>query len=292
MKSNFHHHRIMIKSDKFPLLCIFDMDGVIYRLNDPISSAIETIDWLQTNHVQIAFFTNNSSQTPSTYCKKLQKMGISVKKEQIFTSGSIASEILSKKYPNGTFYVIGENGLFEVLANKGLRILNQVNSRIEDIEVLNPSNEDEAADAVLVGWDRSVSYTKFRTAMMLILNGSAFYATNDDASFPVPHAIWPGAGANVSFLATALDKKPLQIFGKPHPYGYQQILSHFQVSTSDTVMIGDRLSTDILGGNRMGIKTICIETGIHTRIDRHSFPPEYHPTKFYQSMKEWRIDLE
>ena len=144
-----------------------------------------------------------------------------------------------------------------------------------------------ASDLVVVGWDRKVTYNKLRTAMVLIRNGAKFYATNDDASFPAPNnQLWPGTGAIVAFLSTALNKKPEKIFGKPDPDGILSILKKYNISPNEAVLIGDRLNTDILGGNRAGIVTIAVETGINNRQDLENTPQEQHPNYFFTNLDE------
>ncbi len=272
-----------------PKLCIFDMDGVVYRLNDPIRSAITTIQWLQDQDTEVVFFTNNSSKTPEKFQKKLRTMGIPTEISHIFTSATIAATHLQKMHPNGSLYIIGEQGMRTICETQGFEISNVIDPTLENREFLRP---EDSVDAVLVGWDTQVTYGKLRTAMMQINAGAKFYATNDDASYPVPGTIWPGAGANVAFLATALARKPEIIFGKPYPFGFQAILDQFAVSPDDALMVGDRLSTDILGGNLAKIPTVCVETGVHHQMDLSHFPPTHAPTYFYQDLSEWRKKME
>lgn len=264
-------------------LFIFDMDGVIYKLDHPILSGVQFIKYLQDHNKIIAFFTNNSSKTPEIYQKKLNKMGLEISVNQIYTSATIAGDYLAEKYSDIIFYVIGETGLIEVLKSKGFRILNQENPLIENKEFL---AEDDFADVVIVGWDTQINFGKLRTALMLIFKGADFYATNEDASFPVPGTVWPGTGAIVAYLKTALGQSPLKVFGKPHKIGFQKILRDFQLTPEKSVMIGDRLSTDIFGGNNMGMTTICVETGVHTKNDESKFPISHHPTLFCKKLTD------
>ncbi|WP_457558464.1 HAD-IIA family hydrolase [Candidatus Harpocratesius sp.] len=262
-------------------LFIFDLDGVIYRGSEPIAEALEFISKLNLMNKKCVYLTNNSSKTRQDFAYKLKKMGLDVKDKEIFTSAYISADILAKKYPAATAFIIGENGLHKVMKERGFKILNEMYPELINLEVL-PS--DIYADFVLVGWDRFVTYNKFRCAMMLIQKGAEFYATNADSSFPGPDALWPGAGALVTFLQTALHSPPKKIFGKPDPTGIKFILNQLKIDPSKAVIIGDRLSTDILAGNHAQITTIAVETGIHTKADLCRYSLEYHPQIFVSSL--------
>ena len=156
-------------------------------------------------------------------------------------------------------------GLISAMKDVGFEILNEKFPNLDE-EKLVPS--DIMADFVIVGLDQGVTYNKFRMAMMLIMNGAPFFATNDDANIPVPGALWPGAGANVAFLRSCLRKTSRKIFGKPHVEGIQSILEYFQMQPQDAVFIGDRLDTDIVLGNQAGLISICVGTGVSSQRSR------------------------
>jgi len=271
----------MLKNKK---LFIFDLDGVIYRTSEPIPSGIRAVQKLHSLGKQVVFLTNNSSKSRESYKEFLSQIGIMCEIKDIFTSGYLTAQILSSLYPSAKIFVIGEEGLISELKLEGFKILNEEFPNNENEELI-PNNI--TADLVVVGWDRKVTYNKLRTAMTLINNGAKFYATNDDASFPAPNnQLWPGTGAIVAFLSTALNKKPEKIFGKPNPDGILSILKNYNISPSEAILIGDRLNTDILGGNRAGIVTIAVETGVNNRQDLVNTPQEQHPTYFFTNLDE------
>lgn len=271
----------MLKNKK---LFIFDMDGVIYRTKEPIPSGIRAVQKLRSLGKQVVFLTNNSSKSRESYQELLSQLGIKCEIKDIFTSGYLTAQILSSLYPSAKIFVIGEEGLISELKLEGFKILNEEFPEIENSESI-PT--DFRADLVVVGWDRKVTYNKFRTAMVLIKNGAKFYATNDDASFPAPNnQLWPGTGAIIAFLSTALSQKPENIIGKPNPEGILSILRINNTLPNDAVLIGDRLNTDILGGNRAGITTIAVETGINNKQDLLNAPQDQHPTYFFTNLDE------
>ena len=271
----------MLKNKK---LFIFDMDGVIYRTREPIPSGIRAVQKLRSMGKQVVFLTNNSSKSRESYKEFLSQLGIICEIKDIFTSGYLAATILSPLYPSANIFVIGEVGLISELKSAGFKILNE---EIPDIENMESIPINFRADLVIVGWDRKVTYNKLRTAMALIKNGAKFFGTNDDASFPAPNnQLWPGTGAIIAFLSTALNQKPEKIFGKPNPDGILSILRINKILPNEAVLIGDRLNTDILGGNRAGITTIAVETGINNQQDLLDAPQDQHPTYFFTNLDE------
>ncbi len=134
--------------------------------------------------------------------------------------------------------------------------------------IVNPSSNVKNVDFVIVGLDREFNYKKLAFAQNCILQGKAqFYATNSDSTLPAASGLLPGAGVMVNAVETCTNKKPLKIFGKPNPYGIQMILNHTNVSPDKSVIFGDRLNTDILAGNRAGIKTVLVLTGVTTELE-------------------------
>ena len=135
-------------------------------------------------------------------------------------------------------------------------------------EVVNAESNHKEVDFVIVGMDRDLTYTKIAFAQRCILEGTAkFYATNADTTFPVAAGLLPGAGVMVNAVETCTNQKPVKIFGKPNPEGIQSILKDTNSNPSHSVIFGDRLNTDILAGNRAGIRTVLILTGVTKTSD-------------------------
>ncbi len=233
-------------------LAIFDLDGVIYRGNTLIPGADTIIQELKDHSIKVVYNSNNSTITRQTYVKRLKDFKIPSEITDFYTSASIASAEITKLKENASIFVIGEIGLRDELQFVGHRILT------------NPSMED--IDFVIVGLDREFTYEKLSMAQKCILEGNAqFYATNADATLPVARGFKPGAGTMVKALSTCIDKEPIRIFGKPEPFGIKTILTDMQVHPDQACIFGDRLNTDILAGNRAGILSIIVLTGVTTR---------------------------
>ena len=234
-------------------LAIFDLDGVIYRGKTLIPNVNEIIEELKEHSIRVVYNSNNSTITRQAYVDRLREFKIPSEITDFYTSASIASAEITKIKQNATIFVIGEVGLREELRSCGHNIVtDQVNFR--------------EVDFVLVGLDRDFNYDKLSFAQKCIMEGNAkFYATNADSTLPVANGFKPGAGVMVNSLTTCSGTKPIRIFGKPETIGIQSILRDTQIPAEKACIFGDRLKTDILAGNRAGITTIVVLTGVVTR---------------------------
>lgn len=244
--------RKLIDTIKDIKLAIFDLDGVIYRGDSLIPHASKIIKELKEHSINVIYNSNNSTATRQTYVERLKKFNINSKISDFYTSASITSAEITKLKENANIYVIGEIGLREELSSLGHKIITE------------PLNFDDI-DFVVVGLDRDFKYRKLAIAQKCILEGNAnFYATNADSTLPVAQGLKPGAGVMVNALITCTGKNPVRIFGKPEPFGIKMILGDNQVSAENACIFGDRLNTDILAGNRAGIITVAVLTGVTT----------------------------
>ena len=247
--------RELVKELKDIELAIFDLDGVIYRGDILIPNSDKVIQELKDMSINVVYNSNNSTVTRQMYVDRLKGLNINSKTSDFYTSASITSEEITNLKQNATVFVIGEIGLKEELTAKGHTIVKS-------------SSNYKKVDFVIVGLDRQFTYKKLAFAQNCILQGKAqFYATNPDSTLPTAGRLLPGAGVMVNALETCTNKKPIKIFGKPNPYGIQMILKKTKKSAEKSVIFGDRLNTDILAGNRAGINTILVLTGVTTELE-------------------------
>ena len=233
-------------------LAIFDLDGVIYRGDTLIPHSDEIVKELKERSIKVVFNSNHSTVTRQIYVERLKKFGIECEISDFYTSASITSTEITKIKKNAKIFVIGERGLRSELKAQGHNVIEEV-SNYNDINF------------VIVGLDRDFKYQNLATAQKCILEGNAqFYATNADSTLPVVRGLKPGAGVMVNALKTCTGKEPVRIFGKPEPFGINLILNDTQIPAEKACIFGDRLNTDILAGNRAGIKTIAVLTGVTT----------------------------
>ncbi len=234
-------------------LAIFDLDGVIYRSRSLIPNADNIIQELKERSIKVVYNSNNSTATRKMYVERLKNFNIPSDTSDFYTSASITSTEISKIKKNANIFVIGEIGLREELKSMGHTILTA------------PSNYNNV-DFVIVGLDRDFKYENLAIAQKCLLEGHAqFYATNTDVTLPAARGFLPGAGVMVNALETCTSKKPVKIFGKPQPFGIRMILNVTNTSAKEACIFGDRLNTDILAGNRAGITTVAVLTGVTTK---------------------------
>ncbi|MCL6520353.1 MAG: phosphoglycolate/pyridoxal phosphate family phosphatase [Armatimonadetes bacterium] len=252
---------------------VFDLDGVIYRGEQLLPGVAETIETLRRFGHQVYFFTNNSTKTREQYVDKLHRMGILVDKAQIMTSGYATSLYFCEHGAKGkSVYLIGEPGLRQVLIEAGMRIVENI--------------PEEKADYVVVGWDKGFNYEKITKALWAIRGGAEFIATNRDATYPLEGGqVVPGAGAMVAAVEAATGVTP-RVIGKPETYAVRKLFEVAGASLEDSVIVGDRLDTDILVGKRLGITTILVLTGISTEKDVEVAPKEIKPDFVVKTLPE------
>jgi 4-nitrophenyl phosphatase len=229
---------------------IIDMDGVLYRGSQAIPEArpfLEALDRLGTPFVMA---TNNATQSPDDYVRKLAGMGIPIRPDQIFTSALATGDYLRATYDRGTkIYVVGMEALREAVYGDGYFEEAGVN-----------------AEVVVSGADFRLIYETLRIACLAIRHGAEYVATNADTTFPTPEGLVPGAGAIVAALVASGGKEPT-VIGKPSPVMVERALAHLGVGPHEAVMLGDRLDTDILAGQRANTRTVLVTTGISSLID-------------------------
>ena len=248
---------------------ILDMDGVLWRESTPIGNLPRIFNKITALGLDYMLATNNATLKPQQYVAKLARFGAEIPEEKIINSSMAVAHLLSKKHPNGgAVYVIGENGLIEALTDAGFY----------------PSESN--CLAVIASMDRCISYEKLKRATLLVRSGVPFYATNPDRTYPTPAGLIPGAGALVGALEIATDVHPI-IAGKPNPTLYEFALERLGVLPGVTLAVGDRLETDILGGQRLGCLTALVLSGIATREEAEKYTP---PVDFISSDLESLVD--
>ena len=232
---------------------LLDGDGVLWKSNHPLPGINPFFGFLEEQGIKWALLTNNNTRTAQNYIDKLNHFGIPAAPGSVFTSSTVTADYLLGKYGAGTrLHVVGMEGLTQTLLEAGFQIT--------------VGEEQPEADvaAVVAGMDRALNHDKIKIAMRLILEGADFVATNTDGSYPTPEGINPGTGMVIGALQFASGVKPY-IAGKPYPAIFHAALKAIDASVEDTLMVGDRLETDILGANQLGIDTAAVLTGVTSR---------------------------
>jgi NagD protein len=248
---------------------ILDMDGVIYRGNQLIPGAREFIERLQQGGHRFLFLTNNSKNTPLDFQRKLERMGLNVSEEHYFTSAMATAAFLHSQKPGGSAFVIGEAGLSHALY--------QVGYTLTEVD----------PDYVVLGDTPSYDYAKIDRAVRLILAGARFVATNPDVTGPEEEGIHPACGALAAPIELATGHQAY-VIGKPNPLMMREALRRLDAHSENSVMIGDRMDTDILSGIGAGMKTVLVLTGVTTRDDLRRF--SYQPHQVVESLTDLEVE--
>ena len=221
---------------------LIDMDGVIYRGSQLIPGADRFITELRENDIPFLFLTNNSQRTRRDVVIRLQRMGIDVEERHVFTCAMATARYLARQKPGGTAYVIGEGGLLTALHQNGYGIV------------------DREPDYVVVGEGRTLNFEMAEAALGMLLQGAKLVATNLDPNCPTHAGMRPGCGAIVAMLEAASGVKAFSV-GKPSPVMLRAARKELGLRTEETIMIGDTMETDIIGGVQLGYKTVLVLSG-------------------------------
>ncbi len=236
---------------------ICDMDGVIYHGNHLLDGVREFVDWLYRENKQFLFLTNASSRSPRELQQKLWRMGLEISEDHFYTSALATARFLQTQAPGCSAYVIGDHGLYNALYDVGVTI------------------NDVDPDFVVVGETIDYSHEHIIKAMNLIERGARLIATNPDITTPIENgAIAPACRAFVAPIEATTGKSAYYI-GKPNPLMMRSGLRRLGVHSHESVMIGDRMDTDIVAGIESGLDTVLVLSGVSTPETVKSFP--YRP---------------
>lgn len=239
---------------------ILDMDGVLWRADTPIGDLPAIFARMRERGLKVALATNNATQTVDQYLEKFSGFGVTLQPWQIVSSAHAAAVALSKQFPDGgPVFVVGENGLQRALKESGFR------------PITDPDNEIVPV-AVVAGMDRSVTYGKLSRATLHIRAGVPFYGTNPDKTFPTPMGLVPGAGSILAAIEAATSVSPI-IVGKPLPDMMHVALEKLGTPPEETLVVGDRLETDIAAGQAAGCKTALVLSGVSNREQAEAWQP-------------------
>ncbi len=239
---------------------ILDMDGVIWKGDAPIGDLPATFKRIHERGLKFVFATNNGTKTPEDYQEKLAELGVDVDPSQVITSALGVAFMLAQKHPRGTkVFMIGENGIRVALEEKGFEVLG-----VEDAP---------KADVVVMGIDRGISFQKIAEATLLVRAGRPFYTTNTDRTFPTPRGEIPGSGSWLSVVTTATGIEPL-VAGKPFPYLMELSLERLGTTKEETLVVGDRLETDIASGKAVGCPTAFVLSGVSKLEEAKDWNPD------------------
>ncbi|MEU4708840.1 HAD-IIA family hydrolase [Nocardia salmonicida] len=255
----------MTTKDEQILSYLTDMDGVLVHEDQLIPGADEFLVELRTNEIPFLVLTNNSIRTPRDLQARLRHTGLDIPEESIWTSALATATFLADQRPNGTAYVVGESGLTTALHEIGYVLT------------------DSDPDYVVLGETRTYSFEAITTAIRLVDRGAKFIATNPDATGPSRDGVLPATGSVAALITRATGKEPYYV-GKPNPLMMRSALRQIGAHSQSTVMIGDRMDTDVIAGLEAGLRTVLVTSGISTESSVEAYP--FRPTMVVDSVAD------
>ncbi len=228
-------------------LFIFDLDGTVYQDDVLIGDAKNTLNFLRGRGAKIVYLTNNSNCTKKTYEEKLKRLEIFEDGDIVYSSLDCAIDFIKKYRQDKKFYAVASQSVREYLNEQGLNIVNEENAKL--------------ADAVLLTLDKEINYDKIITANELLLMGKEYISTHSDLVWPRRGIPAPDAGSFIAMFRASSNREPDIVLGKPYAYMSEFLINSLGVTKEQSVMVGDRLTTDILFGVNSGFTTITVLTG-------------------------------
>ncbi|NLU83174.1 HAD-IIA family hydrolase [Rhodococcus sp. HNM0569] len=244
---------------------MMDMDGVLVHEDQLVPGADEFVGELRDRGIPFVVLTNNSIRTQRDMRARLLQSGLDIPEGAIWTSALATATFLSSQRPDGTAYVVGESGLTTALHDVGYVLT------------------DKNPDYVVLGETRTYSFEAITTAIRLVEAGSRFIATNPDPTGPSRDGVLPATGAVAALITRATGRDPYYV-GKPNALMMRSALRAIGAHSEHTLMIGDRMDTDVVCGLEAGLQTILVLSGISTRESMEAFP--YRPTRVLESVAD------
>lgn len=247
---------------------LIDLDGTLFRGNEVIPGALSFMERLVQKKIPYLYLTNNSSRTPEQVAELLTDFGFPAKPEEIYTSALATAQYVKEELHASSVYVIGEEGLRKALTDVGCRLT------------------EEQPEVVVVGIDYQFTYEKMKKACLAIRSGATFIGTNADRALPTEKGLLPGSGSLSMGIAFSTGIEPLFI-GKPEPIIMKYAQRLLGVASSETLVVGDNLGTDILSGIHSHMDTLLVYTGYTTREMAEQSP--IRATYYIDNLSDWTI---
>lgn len=236
------------------------MDGVLWKDSTPIGDLSAVFNGIKSKGLKVIVATNNATMTVEENLAKLRGFGVYLEHQEVVTSAEATAHTLANDFPGrGAIFVVGEGGIIKALAGQGFNVISDA---FDETKVV----------AVVAGIDRALTYQKLRRATAHVRTGAMFFGTNPDKTFPMPDGLVPGAGSILAAIAAASDAEPV-VIGKPARFMFQLSAERMDLTKDEILVIGDRLETDIAGGQAFGSRTALVLSGVSTREQATAWKP-------------------
>jgi 4-nitrophenyl phosphatase len=225
---------------------VLDLDGTVYRGDELLPGAAAAIDRLREAGVDCLFFSNNPTKSRAAYAERLRNLGIGVDESAVLSSGTVTARFLADEHAEDRIFVVGSDGLREQFEAAGLEVVADATT----------------ADVLVASYDLEFGYGDMLAGYRALEAGAVFYGTDPDLLVPAADGMIPGSGAIINAVGGVVDRRPAKILGKPSAEAQRAVLETLGVDPEDCVVVGDRLDTDIALGERAGMTTVLVRTGV------------------------------
>jgi 4-nitrophenyl phosphatase len=230
---------------------VLDLDGTVYRGDELLPGAAAAIERLRADGVDLLFFSNNPTKSRAAYADRLEGLGVDVDESEVLSAGTVTTRFLADEHAADRIFVVGSEGLVEQFEAAGL-------STVADATT---------ADVLVASYDVEFSYGDMLAGYRALEAGATFYGTDPDLLVPAAEGMVPGSGAIINAVGGIIDRTPEKILGKPSAEAQQAVLDSLGVDPERCLVVGDRLNTDMALGERAGMTTVLVRTGVTTDAD-------------------------
>lgn len=241
---------------------VLDVDGTVVRGDEPIPGAGAGLDAIEAAGLDRVFVSNNPAKRPEAYVERFAEAGFEVSASEVITAGMVTARYLREERPVDDLFVVGESGLVDILTDAGLAVV----------------DAEESPDCLVASMDREFDYdTLCECLWTLSSDGVGFVGTDPDIVIPAVERDVPGSGAIINAVAGVAEREPDAVLGKPSDTAREMVLEHLGVPADSVLVVGDRLDTDIALGERAGMTTALVRTGVtdDARLAASSVTPDY-----------------
>ncbi|MFT4883563.1 MAG: 4-nitrophenyl phosphatase [Natronomonas sp.] len=240
---------------------VLDLDGTVYRGDSLLPGAAAAIERLRTDGVDLCFFSNNPTKSRAAYAERLKGLGVDVDESEVLSAGTVTARFLADEHGDDRIFVVGSEGLVEQFEAAGLTT------------VANATK----ADVLIASYDIEFGYGDMLAGYRALEAGATFYGTDPDLLVPAEEGMVPGSGAIINAVGGIVERTPEKILGKPSAEAQRAVLETLGVDPNRCVVVGDRLNTDMALGERAGMTTVLVRTGVTTDADvaESDFQPDY-----------------
>jgi 4-nitrophenyl phosphatase len=232
---------------------VIDLDGTVYRGEELVPGAAAVLDRLRRAGLRLVFFSNNPTRSRAEYARHLSDLGIDAAPADVLSAGTVTARALAADHPDDAVFLVGEAGLRRQL-------------EAVDVDLVADAT---AADVLVVSYDRAFDYGDMLAGYRALSAGAAFYGTDPDRLVPAAEGMVPGSGAVINAVGGIVGRSPDRVFGKPSAAARRAVLDALEVPADRCLVVGDRLDTDVALGDRAGMTTVLVRTGVATDADVH-----------------------